>query len=95
MINGFNPLLCADFYRAFNFLDLEGNPSASDVWMAATKTTMYFSTFCKDEGLPVDAVRCFFGVREPCASHEQAALMGARNITMAYFAEELEAANDH
>jgi hypothetical protein len=94
MMSSFNPLLCADFYRAFNFLELPPDPSPSDVWMAATKTAMYFSSFCKDSGLPVDAVRCFFGVEEPCVSHEQAALMGARNITMAYFTDDLSAAND-
>ena len=44
-------------------------------------------------GLPVDAVRCFWCAGQPY-DHD-GGIMGARNITMAYFAEELEAANDH
>ena len=34
MMSSFNPLLCAEFYRAFNFLELPPDPSPSDVWEA-------------------------------------------------------------
>ena len=86
MAQYFNPLLCGDFYRAFNFLELPPQPTPTEVWRAASAVTLYFSSFCKDEGLPIDAVCFFFGVREACDSHEEAALIGAQNITKAFFA---------
>ena len=58
MAQYFNPLLCGDFYRAFNFLELPPQPTPTEVWRAASAVTLYFSSFCKDEGLPIDAV-CF------------------------------------
>ena len=94
MTQYFNPLLCGDFYRAFNFLNLPTKPSYLEVWKAAQQTTNYFSSFCKDEGLPVDAVRCFFGVSQSCASHDEAAAIGAANITKAFFEHSQEVCHE-
>ena len=78
-----NPLLCADFLRAFNFLGLGEKSTSQDIWRAAQQQTLFFSNYCKERGIPAHAVALVFGVTEPFNNHEEAALLGARNMVEA------------
>ena len=79
-----NPLLCGKILHAYNFLDLPEKPSRPQIWLAAQKVTLFFASFCKARNLPPQALAIIFGVDQKCDTHEQAALLGARNLVEAY-----------
>lgn len=87
-----NPLLCGKILHDYNFLDLPEKPSRPQIWLAAQKITLLFASFCKARNLPPQVTAIIFGVDRKCDRHEEAALLGARNLVDAYvgFYEKLE-----
>lgn len=87
-----NPLLCGEILHLHNFLDLPEKPSRPQIWLAAQKVTLLFASFCKARNLPPQVTALIFGVDQKCDRHEEAALLGARNLVDAYvgFYEKLE-----
>ena len=79
-----NPFLCGEILHLYNFLDLPNEPTRAQIWSAAQRVTLFFASFCKDRELPPDATAVIFGVQERCSTHEEAALLGARNLVEAY-----------
>lgn len=79
-----NPFLCGEILHVYNFLDLAEKPSRPQIWLAAQKVTLFFASFCKARNLPPQALAIIFGVDQKCDTHEQAALLGARNLVEAY-----------
>ena len=79
-----NPLLCGEILHLYNFLDLPNEPTRAQIWSAAQRVTLFFASFCKDRQLPPDATAVIFGVQVGCSTHEEAALLGARNLVEAY-----------
>ena len=90
-----NPFMCGEILHAFNLLGLSESPTSVQIWDAAQQFTLFFASYCRERQLPPDATAIIFGVTQPCDSHEQAALLGARNLVEAYkhFASNGEAAS--
>ena len=80
----FNPLLCPDFIRAFNYLDISPESDGAELWQAAQNLTLYIGSYCSEKGLPPGALASFFGVEQSCDNLQTVAFLAAHNVVRAY-----------
>ena len=80
----FNPLLCPDFIRAFNYLDVSPMADGVELWQAAQNLTLYIGSYCAEKSLPPEALASFFSVEQSCSNLQTVAFLAAHNVVEAY-----------
>lgn len=75
---------CGKFLRPYVSLGLSETPTRAQIWSATQRITLCLAKFCADRKLAPDVTATIFDVCEPCSTHEQAALLGARNLVDTY-----------
>lgn len=88
-MNSFNPLLYGDFLRNMNVLGVSHECSKAQLWIAAQNYTIFWSQYCVDRGLPIEAVAAVFGVTRHCDNHCEAALYGAANLVECFLTPDI------